>query len=155
MATKKKKLKKKKVKAKKKVMKKKKVAKKAKSPSSKLRIGSIRKAKKGKKVKKARAAKKVSKVKKATVRKIEAKVKEKILGRVTHYYDKIGVAIVDLESPMKVGDMVKLQRGEMEMTQVVSSMQIEHAPVLMAKKGDVIGIKVTQPVHEGTVVKPV
>lgn len=145
MATKKKKKVKSKVKAKKKrVVKKKKVAKKAKSKTRKA---------KGKK-KSARASKKVSKAKKATVRKIEAKVKEKILGKVTHYYDRIGVAIVDLESPVKIGDMVKLQRGEQELVQVVSSMQIEHTPVLMAKKGDVIGMRVDRPVQEGTVVKP-
>lgn len=126
-----------KVKAKKKVVKKK-AAKKTKS-----------------KKKSARASKKVSSAKKAMVRKIEAKVKEKILGKVTHYYDKIGVAIVDLESPMKLGDMVKLARGSEELVQVVSSMQIDHLPVLTAKKGDVIGMKVSRPVAEGTVVKPI
>lgn len=149
MATKKKKKVKSKTKAKKKVLKKKKVVKKKKV---------LKKAKKtkakGKKSKKTKAAKKVSSAKKAMVRKIEAKVKEKILGKVTHYYDKIGVAIVDLESPMKLGDMVKLARGSEELVQVVSSMQIDHLPVLTAKKGDVIGIKVSRPVAEGSVVKP-
>lgn len=149
MATKKKA--KRKVKAKKKVMKKKKVLKKKAKKVAKKKVKVKGKKKAGKK---ARASKKVSKAKKATVRRIEAKVKEKILGKVTHYYDRIGVAIVDLESPVKVGDMVKMQRGEQELVQVVSSMQIEHEPVLVAKKGDVIGMKVARPVAEGTVVKP-
>lgn len=148
MATKKKKKVKSKVKAKKKAVKKKKVLKKKAKKVAK------KKTKAKSKKSKPKAAKKVSRAKKATVRRIEAKVKEKILGKVTHYYDRIGVAIVDLESPVKVGDMVKMQRGEQELVQVVSSMQIEHEPVLVAKKGDVIGMKVARPVAEGTVVKP-
>lgn len=82
------------------------------------------------------------------------KAKEKLIGKVVHYYDKIGVAIIDLDSPLKVGDTVKMMRGEEETTQRVNSMQIDHTAVPQAKKGDVIGLKVDQEVREGTKVVP-
>jgi len=84
-----------------------------------------------------------------------AKVKvPKHIGRVVHYYDRIGVAIVELASPLSIGDTVLLKRGEEEYTQPVTSLQIEHEPVKSAKKGKVIGMKVNQPVKDGTWVLP-
>jgi len=72
------------------------------------------------------------------------------VGKVTHYYDKIGVAIVELEGNLANGDKVKFARGGEDMyEQPVDSMQVEHGKVESAKKGDVIGLKVTQPVKEG------
>ncbi|MBU0766265.1 hypothetical protein KKF55_00555 [Patescibacteria group bacterium] len=78
--------------------------------------------------------------------------KVKPIGKVVHYYDKIGVAIVELVKPLKVGDTVLFQRGEFEFEQPIDSMEVEHASVAKAKKGDVIGMKVDQPVKEGTLV---
>ena len=77
-----------------------------------------------------------------------------MLGRVTHYYDKIGVAIIDVLSPITAGDTVRIKHGEVEMEQPVMSMQIEHEPVAKAKKGDVIGLKVMTKVPEGAMVLP-
>lgn len=74
---------------------------------------------------------------------------DKKVGKVTHYYDKIGVAIVDLASPLKLGDTVTFKKGDQELEQKVESMQIEKAAVDKAKKGDVIGLKVEEPVKEG------
>ena len=78
-------------------------------------------------------------------------LKAKPLGKVIHFYDKIGVAIVELSKAVKVGDSVTFQRGEQEFTQTISSMQVDHAEVEKAKKGDVIGMKVDQEVKEGAV----
>lgn len=69
------------------------------------------------------------------------------VGNVTHYYDKIGVAVVDVLAPIKVGDRIKIT-GSTEYEQEVVSMQIEHKNIEEAKKGDQIGIKVDQPVKE-------
>ena len=30
------------------------------------------------------------------------------VGEITHYYDKIGVAVVDILAPIKVGDKIKI-----------------------------------------------
>jgi putative protease len=115
----------------------------------------VKKVKKAKRSK-AKAAKKVVKktVKKAKAAKKAAKSKEKVIGKVTHYYDRIGVAIVELQDKIRRGDLVCLKRGEKEIIQPVSSLQIDHAAVEGAKKGDVIGMKVDAPVHEGTIVVP-
>ncbi len=73
------------------------------------------------------------------------------IGKVTHYYDKIGVAIVELEGDLGNGDRIKFVRGGEDLfEQSVASMQIEHQKIESAKKGDIIGLKVDQPVKEGT-----
>lgn len=76
----------------------------------------------------------------------------KVIGKVTHYYDKLGVAIIDLSGALKVSDKVKFVKGEDELEQAIESMQIERATVDSAKKGDIIGVKVDEPIKEGAVV---
>lgn len=72
------------------------------------------------------------------------------VGRVTHYYDKIGVAIIELDSDLGVGDRIKFSRGGEEMfEQDVESIQIEHEKKDKASKGEVIGLKTTKEVKEG------
>ena len=70
------------------------------------------------------------------------------VGKITHYYNKIGVAVVEVLAPIKVGDTIKISGHDREFTQVVVSMQIEHQSIKEAKKGDIIGLKVDQPVKE-------
>lgn len=72
------------------------------------------------------------------------------VGKISHYYDKIGVAIVDLDAPLAVNDKIKFVRGGEDLfEQVVDSIQIEHNKVESAKKGDVVGIKTTDTVKDG------
>lgn len=76
---------------------------------------------------------------------------EKKIGKVTHYYDKIGVAIVELTGPLKLGDSITFKKGGEEVhSQTVESMQIEKEGVDKAKKGDVVGMKVDEPIKEGS-----
>jgi len=82
------------------------------------------------------------------------KAPAKSIGKVVHYYDKLGVAIVKLASPLKVGDTVLFQRGEQEFSQAVDSLQVDHESIKKGKKGQVVGLKVSEPVKEGTVVLP-
>jgi putative protease len=73
------------------------------------------------------------------------------VGRVTHYYGKIGVAIVELDGTLSVGDTIKFTRGGEDLfEQKVESIQIEHEKKDSAKKGDVIGLKTNEEVREGT-----
>lgn len=76
----------------------------------------------------------------------------KPIGKVIHYYDKAGVAIVELKDQLKVGDRIKIERGENAFEQEVSSMQIEYKPVEKGEKGDSVGIKVDQKAKEGALV---
>jgi putative protease len=95
-----------------------------------------------------KAAKKVSAARKKLVKKIAAEV----IGKVTHYYDRIGVAVVDVKSPIRLGDVIRFKRGNHEFKQKVSSMQINHQPIQVAQKGQEIGLKVDKVTSEGTVV---
>ncbi|RLC28558.1 hypothetical protein DRH13_06960 [Candidatus Woesebacteria bacterium] len=71
------------------------------------------------------------------------------IGKVTHYYDKIGVAVVELDGGLSKGDKIKFVRGGEDMfEQEVKSMQIEHDKIDSAKKGDIVGLKVDQEVKE-------
>ena len=72
------------------------------------------------------------------------------IGKVTHYYDKIKVAIIELASNLGVGDKIKFVRGGEDLfEQDVDSMQIEHESIEKAKKGDVVGLKTDEEVKEG------
>lgn len=71
----------------------------------------------------------------------------KPIGVVTHYYDKIGVAVLKLDAPLAVGDTVRFT-GKNDFTQTVTSMQIDHAPVEKAGLGDEVAMKTDRPVHE-------
>lgn len=84
---------------------------------------------------------------------VKAPKKQKSIGKVVHYYDKIGVAIVELAAPLCVGDTVCFKKGEQEFTQQVGSLQIDHEGIAKAKKKQVVGMKVDEPVKEGTVVR--
>lgn len=71
------------------------------------------------------------------------------VGDITHYYNKIGVAVVHVLAPIKAGDRIKISGHDQEFEQAIASMQIEHQNIPGAKKGDDIGMKVDQPVKEG------
>ena len=74
---------------------------------------------------------------------------KKTVGKVIHYYDKIGVAIIKLEGALKTGAVVKFVKGDDEFEQTIGSMQIEKAAIESGKKGDVIGLKVDKELKEG------
>ena len=74
------------------------------------------------------------------------------IGKVTHYYDKLGVGVIDVtKQSLKAGDTVKISGHDKEFTQKVESLQIEHEQVKKVGKGDSCGVKVDQPVKEGDV----
>jgi len=76
-------------------------------------------------------------------------IEGKLIGKVTHYFGQIGVAVIDLSDKLKVGETIRIVGGETDFTQQVESMEAEHQKVKEAKKGDSIGLKVEQKVREG------
>ncbi|MGB9763057.1 MAG: translation elongation factor-like protein [Minisyncoccia bacterium] len=76
-------------------------------------------------------------------------MEEKLVGKITHYYDKIQVAIVELTSDLKVNDNIHIKGNNTDFNQVVTSIQKEHQNVSSASKGEMIGMKVDQKVKEG------
>ena len=77
---------------------------------------------------------------------------ETMIGKVIHYYPKIGVAAVVLEGHLAKGDRIHILGPHDDVHQSVMSMEIQHVPVKEAEHGQDIGIKVTERVHEGDVV---
>lgn len=72
-----------------------------------------------------------------------------LIGKISHYFSKIGVAVVDLTNTLKVGDTIRIIGGNTDFNQVVDSMEVEHQKVQEAKKGDSVGMKVNEKVREG------
>lgn len=71
------------------------------------------------------------------------------IGVVTHYYDKIGVAVVQLTGNLGVGERIKFIRGGEDLfEQNVISLQKEHSMVDMAVSGDIVGLKTIKEVRE-------
>jgi putative protease len=69
------------------------------------------------------------------------------IGKVTHFFDHIRVAVLALTQPIKVGDTVHFLGHSTDFKQTVASLQIEHKSVNEAKAGDDVAMKVSQPVH--------
>ena len=90
--------------------------------------------------------KKAIKVKKPIIRKNEGK----LIGKITHYFSNIEVAVINLTAPLKKGDKIRIIGGqETDFEQKVVSMQIDYKEVKLAKKGSSLGMKVDEKVHEG------
>jgi len=78
------------------------------------------------------------------------KVKEpKEVGEVTHFYSHLGVAIVKCKVPISTGDMLWFKGATTDFKETVSSMQYDHKTIQAAKKGQEVGIKVSEKVREG------
>lgn len=73
----------------------------------------------------------------------------KQIGTVTHWYDKLGVAVVKLTDKLSKGDAITVKKGGEEFTDTVNSIQIDHADVAAAKKGDDAAIKLSERAKEG------
>lgn len=71
------------------------------------------------------------------------------IGRITHFYPKISVAVVELEAPLAVGEEISVLGNTTHLEGVVQSMQIEHKEVERAASGQSIGLKVCGRVREG------
>lgn len=71
----------------------------------------------------------------------------KLIGTITHFYDRIGVAVIDLQEPLKVGDTVHIFGRNTDFQQVVKSLQIEHKPIQEAGPGQEVAMKVSQRVR--------
>jgi len=77
-------------------------------------------------------------------------MKEEKIGFVSNYFGKISVAAVDItDGTVSVGDTLHFLGHTTDFESTVNSMQIEHKSVAEAKKGDSIGIKVSEKVREG------
>lgn len=71
------------------------------------------------------------------------------IGKVSHYFDHIGVAVLQLTDTIRVGDTIHFLGHSTDFTQNVDSLQIEHKNVAEAKPGQDVALKVAQKLHPG------
>ena len=75
------------------------------------------------------------------------------VGKLTHYFAKIGVAVIEVTNgSIKVGDEIHIKGHTTDFKQKVSSIQIEHENVDMAESGQSIGLKADQPIRANDLV---
>lgn len=73
------------------------------------------------------------------------------VGKVTHYFDRISVAVVELYDTLALGSWVGFVKDEQLLfEQEVTSMQVEHQSIQFAQAGDEVALKVNQKVKQGT-----
>ena len=73
--------------------------------------------------------------------------KEKEIGKVSSYFSNVEVAAIKLSGKLKVGDKIHIKGHTTDFEMKVTTMQIERKSVKEAKKGDHIGIKITEKVR--------
>jgi selenocysteine-specific translation elongation factor len=75
------------------------------------------------------------------------------VGKITHYFDKIGVAVLQVsDESVKVGDKIRIGEFGTGIEQKIDSMQVEHQNIIEAKSGDEVGLKVISAVKSGDIV---
>lgn len=78
---------------------------------------------------------------------------EEEIGKITHYFSKINVGVIELsKGTLQVGDTIHIKGHTSDFYQKVESMQLEHEPVDSVKPGEPVGIKVESPVRENDIV---
>jgi translation elongation factor EF-1alpha len=75
--------------------------------------------------------------------------KEIPVGKITHFFSKIGVAVIELDGELKLGDTIRIVGGKADFQQTVDSMEIEHQKIEKAKIGDLVAIKLKEKVRPG------
>ena len=74
---------------------------------------------------------------------------EQLIGTVTHYFGKASVAAIKItEGELRVGDTIHVVGHTSDFTQTIESMQVDRAPIEVAKVGDEIGLKVSEHARE-------
>jgi len=71
------------------------------------------------------------------------------IGFIEHYFDKVNVGAFTIQNgELSKGDTIHIKGHTTDLVTTIDSMQIEHDIVEKAKKGDAIGIRVTEKVRE-------
>ena len=71
-------------------------------------------------------------------------MKEKEIGYVSKYFGQISVAAIEITAEeLNIGDTIHIKGHTTDLNMEVNSIQIEHETVETAKKGDSIGVQVS------------
>lgn len=77
---------------------------------------------------------------------------EQRAGRVTHYFDHLGVAVLELEYGLSIGDEIHIVGYNTDIFQRVESMEINHRRLQEVGPGAEVALKVDDRVHKGDVI---
>ena len=83
------------------------------------------------------------KKRKTAPKKLAKKQEGKLVGLITHYFPHVQAAVIKLKAPLSMGDTVKIKGHTTDLTQLITSMQIDRVDISSAKKGDEIGLQVS------------
>ena len=79
-------------------------------------------------------------------------MREERVGVISHYFTRLGVAAVQLEGELRVGDTIHIKGHTFDFTQKVESMQKDHRAIECAGRGDSVGIKIKEHGREHDIV---
>ena len=74
------------------------------------------------------------------------------IGKITHYYNHLQVAVLKLNDSLKLGDRIHVLGHSTDLVERVTSMEVNHHVVVWVKPGEDVAIKVNEPVREHDVV---
>ncbi len=78
---------------------------------------------------------------------------EEEIGKITHYFSKINVGVLEItKGNIGIGDTIHIKGHTSDFYQKIQSMQVEHASVESAEAGMQVGLKVESAVREGDLV---
>ena len=74
------------------------------------------------------------------------------VGKVSHFFSKINVAVIEVKDTLSVGDKIFIKGPTTDIEQTVDSMEIEHEKIKQATAGHSVGMKVKGRVRENDTV---
>lgn len=69
------------------------------------------------------------------------------IGRITHYYSHLNVAVLELTDRLKLGETIHIFGHTTDFIQKVTSMEVDHHRVVVVEPGDNVALKVGEPVR--------
>jgi hypothetical protein len=74
---------------------------------------------------------------------------EKRIGKITHYYSRLSVAVLDLVDEIHLGDKIHIKGRLTDLSMSIESLEIEHQKIEAAKPGMEVALQVGGYVREG------
>ncbi len=77
---------------------------------------------------------------------------EKRIGTITHYYTRLGVAVLNLTDELHNGEKIHISGRITDLLMTVASLEVEHQKIESAIPGMEVALKVDDYVREGDVI---
>ena len=74
------------------------------------------------------------------------------IGKITHFYSKLGVGIIKLDKELEAGDTIQIKGHTSDFKQKVNEIQFDHKSIEKGEKGKEVGVKLSEKVRDGDIV---